>query len=174
MPLYQQMMFRKSRIIPPPHLLCFLIKFKTKTMHICRENYLNQKRRLMRRNSSEPFTNRFLVRWVLKYWSGHHCIFVVCLFFSQTDNKCSVYNRTCRFVPMNLEESWRTFWPSVSRTRIAEALEWCTVTHIKTSWFLFTDSQIKTKDGFSLETCRSMIALMDVSSINKNISRFYK
>lgn len=98
-------------------------------MHICRENYLNQKRRLMRRNSSEPFTNRFLVRWVLKYQSGHHCVFVVCLVFFQTDNKCSVYNRTCRFVPMNLEESWRTFWPSVSRTRIAEALERCTVLH---------------------------------------------
>lgn len=37
------------------------------------------------------------------------------------------------------------------------------VTHAELS-FSPADSEIKTTDGFSLETCRSMIALMDVSS----------
>lgn len=73
--------------------------------------------------------------------------------------------RTCRLMPMNSELSLTEWLPNVSKILLSatDSLMNVSVCRVLIIYpFLSSDKELKT-EGFSLESCRSMIALMDVS-----------
>lgn len=73
--------------------------------------------------------------------------------------------RTCRLMPMNSELSLIEWLPNVSKILLSatDSLMNVSVCRVLIIYpFLSSDKELKT-EGFSLESCRSMIALLDVS-----------